>query len=168
MSRFIHLLNTIKKNIAHLPLTPSQERCVLLIQERLLYPGVVNLYGLTGVGKTMLGWHMAWHQQATYVVGPDDAKQANLLDSSVVLVDNVGADRTTFRRLMAKLELTQAERLIVFTDSPVDDYVFRIELVLSDEDVSVVQTNFERLGYRVTQQSYANLWHLVRQTIQEE
>ncbi len=167
MSRYIRILNAIKSNIAALSLTPSQLACRRLIEERLVYPGVVNLHGPHGVGKTLLGWAMAEAGQVVYVVHPSRIEQLVLIGAPIVFVDNAAAERSAFRRLLGVLELARVERIIVVTHLPADDYVFRAELKLTSEDIETVRKNLKRLGYKTPEGDWGNLWygllHLARE-----
>jgi polynucleotide 5'-kinase involved in rRNA processing len=70
VSQYIRILNTIRKNNARLSLTQSQADCRIAILERLEYPGIVNLFGPHGSGKTFLGWCLANEERTTYIVEP--------------------------------------------------------------------------------------------------
>lgn len=168
MSRYIRILNDIKSIIGVLPLTPSQTDCQARIEERLAYPGVVNLYGLHGVGKTVLGWAMAAGGQAVYVVHPSWLEENSLTGDSIVFVDNAEADRIAFRRLLEVLESAGVERVVVVTHPPADDYVFRAKLELTNEDVETMQENLKRLGYPTPKGDWSNLWHVLLQVAREE
>jgi hypothetical protein len=167
MSRYIRILNNIKTNITSLTLTPSQEACRARIEERLAYPGVVNLYGLPGVGKTVLGWAMAAAGKVIYVSHPTRCTQVDLRAAPIIFVDNAEADRASFRRLLGTLESAGSKRVVVVTRSPVDDYVFRAEINLTDTDIATVQHNLAGLGYQASGQGYANLWQLLLQIARE-
>lgn len=168
MSRYIRILNDIKSNIGVLPLTPSQISCRTRIEERLVYPGVVNLYGRHGVGKTILGWAMTVDGKVVYVVDPSRLKVSLLADTPVVFVDNADADRLAFRRLLGALESARIERAVVVTHRPADEYVFRAELELTVEDVETVRKNLRRLGYPGIEDDWSNLWYGLLQTAREE
>jgi len=168
MSRYIRILNAIKANLGALPLTPSQSACRRRIEERLAYPGVVNLYGLHGVGKTVLGWVMAAGGQVVYVVHPSRLKESSLTSASIVFADNAEADRAVFRRLLGTLEAAGIERVIVVTHPPADDYVFRAELGLTGEDVETVRENLKRLDYPITGGDWSNFWYVLLQAAREE
>lgn len=167
MSRYIRLLNSIKINIATLQLTPSQQACRARIKERLAYPGIVNLYGHPGTGKTVLGWVLSHEGQATYVVRPtlQDLEVARQYD--FVFVDNAEADHKAFRHLMGELENVGVKRAVIVTQFPADDYVFRSELNLTDEDISVALQNLEDLGFRTGESRFSTLWHLALQASKE-
>lgn len=168
MSHYIRILNDIKLNIGVLPLTPSQTACQARIEERLAYPGVVNLYGLHGVGKTVLGWAMAARGQAVYVVHPSRLAESPLTGDAIVFVDNAEANRMASRRLLGVLESAGIEKVVVITHPPADDYVFRAELELTDEDVKTVQENLKRLGYPTPKGDWSNLWYVLLQAAREE
>jgi hypothetical protein len=168
VSRYIRILNDIKLNIVVLPLMPSQVSCRTRIEERLVYPGVVNLHGLHGVGKTVLGWAMAAGGQAVYVVHPSRLKESPLIDAPVVFVDNADAGRSAFRRLLGALESTGIERVVVVTHRPADEYVFRAELELTTEDVETMRKNLKRLGYLAVEGDWSNLWYGLLQAAREE
>jgi hypothetical protein len=168
VSRYIRILNDVKSNIGALSLTPSQVSCRMRIEERLVYPGVVNLYGLHGVGKTVLGWALAAGGQAVYVVHPSRLKGSSLTDAPAVFVDNADADRSAFRQLLGALESARIERAVVVTHRPADEYVFRAELELTIEDMETVRKNLKRLGYPVVRGDWSNLWHGLLQAAREE
>jgi len=138
------------------------------IEDRLRYPGTVNLYGLHGVGKTVLGWAMAASGRVVYVTHPARLKESSLSIASVLFLDNIESERTTFRRLSGILEDHRVEKAIVVTHAPVDDYVFRIELQLADEDILTVQRNLEYLGYPIYESGWNNLWRGLMQTARDE
>lgn len=168
MSRYIRILNDIKSSLGVLSLTPSQSACRARIEERLAYPGIVNLCGLHGVGKTVLGWVMAARGQAVYVVHPSWLEENSLAGDSIVFVDNAEADRMAFRRLLGVLESAGIERVVVVTHPPADDYVFRAKLELTNEDVETMQENLKRLGYPPSKGDWSNLWHVLLQVAREE
>ena len=151
-------MNNIKSNIDALTLTTSQATCLRQIEDRLGYPGVVNLFGLHGVGKTFLGWFMEKSGGVAYVVHPSLVEKMIFSENSVVFVDNSEPNRIEFRRLLGILESRNLERIIVVTHDPVDDYVMRIELKLSEEDIRVVLQNLKCLGYLTIDNSWKNLW----------
>jgi hypothetical protein len=168
VSHYIRILNTIKANVGSLPLTPSQTACRACIVERLAYPGVVNLYGLQGVGKTMLGWAMNAEGQALYVAHPPKLRQLPLSGAPIIFVDNCEPDRTSFRRLLGTLESAGVEKVVVVTHPPADDYVFRSELTLTHQDIEVVRQNLKRLGHFIPRGDWANLWFGLLQSAREE
>lgn len=168
MSRYIRILNDIKANIHLFVLTPSQVSCRARIEERLAYPGVVNLYGLHGVGKTVLGWAMAAAAPVVYTVHPSQLKESLATDSLVTFVDNASAERIAFRQLLGALESAGIERAIIVTHRPADEYVFRAKLNLTPEDMEVVRQNLGRLGYRTAEGDWPNLWYGLLQAAKEE
>jgi hypothetical protein len=168
VSRYISILNDIKSSLGVFSLTPRQSACRARIEERLAYPGVVNLCGLHGVGKTVLGWVMAAGGQVVYVVHSSRLKKSSLTGDSIVFIDNAESDRTAFRRLLGVLELAGVERAVVVTRPPADDYVFRAKLELTNEDVETMQENLKHLGHVPPKGDWSNLWHVLLQVAREE
>jgi len=167
VSRYIRILNSIKSAVGTLPLTPSQDVCNARILERLAYPGVVNLYGVQGTGKTVLGWAMAAKGQATYVTHLSKLKDSSPTSDGIVTLDNAEADKTGFRRSLVALESAGIERIVIVTRLPADDYVFRAELRLTNDDIEIVLENLRKLGYSTPQRSFSNLWHILLQAARE-
>lgn len=134
------------------------------IEERLAYPGAVNLYGLHGVGKTFLGWTLAAEHKAIYVAHEsklqDIAQQRiSVMRDSIVIIDNASEDRAGFRRTMVSLESLGDPRAVVITNRPVDDYVFGSRLDLTEADIQKVKENLESLGFRLESGDWRDLWH---------
>lgn len=167
MSRYIRLLNSIKANIATLQLTPSQQACRARIEERLAYPGIVNLYGHPGTGKTVLGWALAHDGPATFVIYSTQRDLDTVRQRDFVFVDNAEADHRAFRSLLGELENAGVQRAVIATHYPVDDYVFRTELNLTDEDIAVALQNLKELGFRANESRFSTLWHLAQQATKE-
>lgn len=167
MSRYIRLLNSIKTNIAVLSLTPSQLACRVRIEDRLAYPGIVNLYGQSGTGKTVLGWALSANGYGIFLGYPPLQVSDDLKRSNFVIVDNAEADHRAFRRLLGKLETAGVQRAIITTRQPVDDYVFRVELNLTDEDIATVLQNIRDLGFQFDQTEAPTLWQLVLHAVKE-
>lgn len=167
MSRYIRLLNSIKANITTLQPTPSQQACRARIEGRLVYPGIVNLYGHQGTGKTVLGWALCNEGHATFVVYPRQRDLEVLRQRDFVFVDNAEADHRAFRRLLGELETANVQRAVIATHYPADDYVFRAELSLTEEDIAVALQNLKALGFRTSESRFSTLWHLALQATKE-
>lgn len=167
MSTYIRILNRIKSAAGALCLTPSQIACWSRIEERLLYPGIVNFYGPCGAGKTFLGWTLAAENKAVYVVHPDKLsgiiRETSFTDNTIVFVDNVSEDRLAFRRVLIDLESADNHRAVIVTRYPADDYVFRAELELTEADIERVRQNLKQLGFTVAQSDWRDLWHVLLQ-----
>lgn len=168
MSRYIRLLNSIKANITTLSLTPSQMACRARIEERLVYPGVVNLHGPLGTGKTVLGWALSWDGHVAFMAYPMQRVVGIPQAHNFVFVDNAEAEHGAFRRLLGELETAGVQRAIIVTHQPVDDYVFRAELKLTDADIAVALRNLRGLGFPTSETRFSTLWHLVLQVAKEE
>jgi hypothetical protein len=167
MTRYIRLLNNIKANIRTLALTPSQEACRRRIEEHLVYPGVVNLYGASGTGKTVLGWAIASDERGSFVQRHLQQSPQATTPDGIVVVDNAAAERGRFRRVLAELESAGIVRMVIVTRLPADDYVFRAELNLTDEDIAVARRNLTKFGYQTSETRFATMWHLVLQAAME-
>lgn len=168
VSRYIRILNDIKSKINLLTLTPSQISCRARIEDRLAYPGMVNLYGLHGVGKTFLGWAMAADPRVVYLVHPSRLSEISAADHPIVFVDNANADRIEFRRLLGALESAGIAKATVVTHRPADEYVFRAELGLTAKDMEMTRENLRSLGYPTAGMDWTSLWHGLLQAAREE
>jgi hypothetical protein len=159
VSRYIQVLNSIKENISNIQLTPSQQECLQIIEGRLSFPGVVNVYGLHGVGKTVMGWAMNSAKKVNYIIHPTLLFSEIRTENKIIFIDNGPSDHSSFRKLMAKLESCRIDKAVIVSNKPIEDYVFRFELHLSDDDILIAKKNIEFLGYKVTDKSWNNLWH---------
>jgi hypothetical protein len=168
MSQYIRILNHLKGNIGSLPPTPSQEACRIAIMDRMAYPGVINLYGATGTGKTVLGWMMAALGNVAYFVHADHITSPASRSAPIAFIDNAPRERSNFRHLLARLESAGIDRSVIVTRYPADDYIFRTELELTPEDMAIVRKSLARFGYSCQANADAmNLWHLMTHTIGE-
>jgi hypothetical protein len=162
VSTYIRILNKIKSATDTLRLTSSQEACRARIEERLSYPGVVNLYGSRGTGKTFLGWKMSAENRAVYVVHPyalpQITREISFTGDTIAFIDNVGEGRLEFRKVLIDLESADNLRAIIVTRHPADDYVFRAELELTEADIDTVRQNLRRLGFSIQASEWRNLW----------
>ena len=163
MSHYIRILNKVKLNIGKLSLTPEQISCQGRIEERLVYPGVVNLFGLHGVGKTVLGWALNDMGKVVYVVHPTKLNEIAPSQNITFFLDNVNSDRASFRYVMGRLESLQVDRAVLVTHHPANDYVFHTEMKLNSNDVEIVRENLRLLGYSSKESDWKNLWHGVIQ-----
>lgn len=147
MSQYIRILNAIRKNIARLSLTKSQADCRIAILERLEYPGVVNLYGPHGSGKTVLGWCLASEGQAAYLVEPTRLMAAE--QAPKVFIDNAGHRRSDYRRILGDLERARIRQAVIVTLERIEDSVQAFELYCTPEDTQIACANLTQLGYPV-------------------
>jgi hypothetical protein len=163
VSTYIRILNKIKSSVGMLSLTQSQAICRSRIEERLVYPGIVNLHGARGTGKTFLGWKMAVEKLVVYVVHPSTLpemmRETSFSGNTIAFVDNANEDRIAFRKLLIDLESAGNIRAIIVTRQPADDYVFRAELDLTKADIERVHDNWRRLGLSVDISDWHNLWY---------
>jgi len=161
MSPYIQILNALKKHISQLSLTHSQADCRISILERLNYPGIVNLYGSHGSGKTFLGWSLASEGHANYVIEP---KQIAAMDgpASIFFVDNAGYRRSDYRAVLGDLERARVNKAVVVTLERIDDSVQAFQLCCTSEDIQIACANFAQIGYPPKTGQCADLWDLLQ------
>ena len=167
MSQYIRIINTVRKNIARLPLTKSQADCRVALIERLEYPGVVNLYGPHGCGKTFVGWCMANEGRVAYVVEP--AQLATVEHKTpAVLIDNAGHRRTDYRRILGDLERARINRAIAVTLERIEDSVQAFELHCTPDDIHIACGNMAQLGFLIEADHPVDLWDMLQRIARSE
>lgn len=152
MSRYIQILNALKQNMARLSLTSGQAMCRAQILERLAYPGILNLYGARGSGKTVLGWCLASEGHAMYIVEPSrlhTIKQELPAESSsvIVFVDNAGHRRDEYRRILDELARARIRQTVIVTQERIEDFVQAVMLACVPSDMDIAANNLSRLGF---------------------
>lgn len=152
MSRYIQVLNALKQNMARLSLTSGQTTCRTQILERLAYPGILNLYGLHGSGKTVLGWYLASEGHAIYVVEPSrlhTLEQDLPAESGSVIafVDNAGHRRDEYRRILDELTRMRIRQAVIVTQERIEDFVQAVMLAYAPSDMDIVINNLSRVGF---------------------
>ena len=110
---------------------------------------------------------MEAHGDTAYIVHPSQL-QGMPISRPIAFVDNVEADRMSFRTLLGRMESMGITRAVVVTPLPADDYAFRAEMALTSEDVAVVRQNLERLGHPTLDASWANLWQGLLRAVKGE
>jgi hypothetical protein len=167
MSQYIKILNMLKENIVRLTLTPGQAACRVHILERLEYPGIINLYGARGSGKTVLGWCLASEGHAQYIVEPMQLGTERLTNSgpSSVFIDNADHRRVAYRHILDKLAHARIRRAIIATQERIEDFVQAVPLTCTLADITTAADNLSRLGFPPTQPSdntpYLDLWDVL-------
>lgn len=161
MSQLLRVLNILKRSIADATLTRQQIQCRAWLLDRLAYPGIVNLYGKHGAGKTVLGWRLVAEGHATYAVEPP--RIADSADPTRILfVDNTGHRRNDFRHILGELERARVTRAVIVTRERVEDTVISLELACTEEDIQIAQRNIARLGYSAADQPATQLWEVLQ------
>jgi len=161
MSEFIRLLNQIKTHRTEAWLTPSQVEAMTALQRALRIPGVVNLLGHVGVGKTFLGWSIADKMSYRYI--PHIEQINDLQDMAIegLVVDNCLPDRTAHRDVRKQLSFQNIRYAVVITRRMIDDYIPYVELKLADQDWYKVMENLGSIGAFRERASVTDLWQLL-------
>jgi hypothetical protein len=161
MSQLLRVLNAFKRSIADATLTAHQTQCRVWSMDRLAYPGIINLYGKHGVGKTVLGWRLVAEGHATYAVEPSHITDA--ANPAVILfVDNAGHRRGEFRYILGELERARVSRAVIATRERVEDTVTSREMACTEEDIQIACKNMARLGFPATDQPATQLWEVLQ------
>ncbi len=161
MSQYIRIINAVRTNIARLPLTKSQADCRIALIERLEYPGVVNLYGPHGCGKTFVGWCMANEGRVAYVVEPAQLAAVEH-KTPAIFIDNAEHRRTDYRRILDDLERARINRAVVITLERIEDSVQAFELHCTPDDIHLVCTNMAKLGHPIEAMLPVDLWDVLQ------
>lgn len=114
MSALLTLLNSIKTQHSREWLTPGQQTVVAWIEGQLQIPGVVNLAGPAGCGKTFCGWILAHSLNARISVDPQCLPEPGARTAALI-VDNVPDDAHAWRALLAELQLRGIRRAVLIT-----------------------------------------------------
>jgi hypothetical protein len=165
MSRYIQILNALKQNITHLSLTPNQADCRTKILERLEYPGILNLSGPNGSGKTVLGWHLANEGHVVYVEEP--ARICTMQNGPAILfVDNAGHSRDEYRCILDTLDRAHIACAVIVSQERIEDYVLSLVLACDQDDINIAVDNLSRLGFSLTVRSdettFLDLWDVLQ------
>lgn len=162
MSDLIRRLNIIKRERKNKWLTHSQEIAFSSIKRMLRIPGMVNLHGASGVGKTFLSWTIADELRYRYLSHPNQILQLGSSKLEGIILDNSVHLRLAHRELLKELQLLHIIRAIIVTRKPIQDYISSIELNLTVSDQKKVIENLTGVGIlttNITQKT--NLWYLI-------
>jgi hypothetical protein len=157
MSRYIKAVNAIKQNITRISLTSGQAFCRIHILERIEYPGVINLYGGSGSGKTVLGWCLESEGHFTYIVEPALLHNFKGIDK-VVFIDNGSHHREDYRHILDDLARERINQAIVVTRDRIDDYVQSVLLSCTESDIKIALNNLLLLGFKPPSKSETSLF----------
>jgi hypothetical protein len=162
MSDLIRRLNIIKRERRQKWLTHSQKIALSTIRRMLRIPGMVNLYGAAGVGKTFLAWTVADELNYIYLPHPSQLFQLNSSKPEGIILDNSVHTRLAHRELLKELQFLQIARAIIVTRKAIQDYISFVELDLSVSDQVKVIDNLTEVGIITTNtKQFTNLWYLV-------
>lgn len=173
MSRYIKILNTLKQEITCNLLTPSQMACRSIILERLKYPGLVNIYGNHGTGKTVVGWCLHNEGKAVYIPEPKRIHGINTIDN-LLFIDNADHHRSEFRRLLDDLEKVPSRRVVIVSHDRIEDYIMGVHLSCNQDDLVTAMTNLRHLDFLATPQMepdenlFKDLWEVLQSCTRSE
>ena len=118
MSALLELLNVIKGQCRPDWLTPGQATAVAAIEQCLRIPGVVNLAGPAGAGKTFCGWLLARSLAAQTTTDADWLPDKSAVAGGTLIIDNGPEDLRQLRRLLTELQLREVRCAVVITQHP--------------------------------------------------
>ena len=167
MSQYIRILNMIRKNTTRLSLTKSQVDCRIAILERLEYPGIVNLFGPHGSGKTFLGWCLANEERTRYIVEPAQIVAVERA-THIVVIDNAGHHRSDYRNILGDLERSRINKAVVVTLERIEDSVQAFELQCTPEDIHTACGNMTQLGHPIEADLPVDLWDMLQRIARRE
>lgn len=162
MSEFIHRINRIKTQCDATWLTPSQKIAVDQLRRLLQTPTFVNLYGRNGVGKTFLAWQFADEMQFNYITHPNKLPNGK----RPIIVDNCLSSRQQYRALLKEFSFRGIDKAILLSRNAIDDYVGIVPLLLTEQDLSIVEEHLRLVGLTVKRPQVPNLWHLVNPVLE--
>lgn len=159
----------IRGNLSEEWLTDSQVE-VWTHLNKLMEPPyyVINIYGVTGAGKTFLGWLLEKQGMAIYA----DAQSQDWpawKGQKLVVLDGFDPSRRQVRSLRTTLQLMRVDQAIILTRQKAQDDIPCLHLAVTDRDIQIAKANLYRhLDIRVPDENLRNLWdcskHLKEQT----
>lgn len=162
MTSWYQLHNDIKKRPPERYLTVTQRKVLEVICDWLKYPGIFNLYGPVGSGKTYLAWALTRVIGAIHIQIPSQLDQ---LESSnnILVIDNMPHTEVSVRRVLAKCNLHNAHSVILMTRTPITLRMQRIELPLpTQQDIEQVQADISYLAFQqMPLDKGLNFWQLL-------
>lgn len=167
MSRWLRLVDDLKRQAGEDSLTPSQRQVWQTLCDWLRFPQRINLWGPPGSGKTYVAWALARSLAAAHVPLPEKIVDLEP-DTEIVLVDNAPDDEVAVRRLWARCNLLGVRSVVMITRAPVAIPLRAILLAApTREDRRQVSRTLMRLGYRAPSPDAEcpSLWDYLRQSI---
>ncbi|MDZ7378728.1 MAG: hypothetical protein ONB06_05205, partial [candidate division KSB1 bacterium] len=128
MSDLLRTMNLIKMKRGIGWLTPSQRHALEVLRGLLRVPNCVNLYGLTGTGKTFLAWILADEFGYSYFPHRTHFEQAKCLGTQGVIIDNMESGHQAHRDMLKLLDFRQVRYAVLVTRQVIQDYTHCVEL----------------------------------------
>ena len=169
MSQLLALLNRLKAEARLERLTDSQLVTWQLVQQQLLFPERINLYGDSGSGKTFLAWALTNGQDAALFASPEALFQSVFANEPcrLVIVDNCVSDATELRHLLAELQMRNSRSALLITRQPNQLGLPLIHLPLpTPQDITITYHNLSLLEqYTHSPRTSGNLWQVIHSTL---
>ena len=137
------------------------------LREQLRAPGMVNLCGRGGVGKTFLAWTLADELGYTYLPHSSRLRRNEGLQSTGIVLDNCLPTRQAHRDALRILQFRDVHHAVMITRETVSDYIHYVELRLTPGDQAKVRGNLASLGLFPELDEAPNLWWLVNSYLEE-
>jgi hypothetical protein len=115
VSTLLALLNVIKTQHTRDWLTPGQRPVVAWAEGQLQVPGVLNLAGPSGRGKTFCGWILARSLAAPISLDPQSLPDLGTVPNAALIIDNMLDDTRAWRTLLTDLQLRAVRHAVVIS-----------------------------------------------------
>ena len=148
MSRWLELTSQIKRRPPEIWMTPTQQAVLAQLEQWLMYPDTVNVYGDAGVGKTYLAWALARRLPGEHVIVPERmGPQDDLVET--IIVDNAPYTEQEVRRVLAQCSLRGANTVVLITRRRVALRMGCIELTSPTlEELRQVERNLANFSFQ--------------------
>ncbi len=158
-SPFSETLSRIRTGINETWLTDSQKKVWIQLNKLMGPPYyVVNIYGVTGSGKTFLSWLLQKQGRAVYA---DEGERdwTAWRGQPLVVLDGYDSSRQAVRSLQAQLQLSNIGQVIILTRQKAQDDIPCLHLTVTDKDIQIAKGNLYReLNLIVPDGEQRNLW----------
>jgi hypothetical protein len=163
VSKYLETINRIKVSLTEAWLTNSQ-RTVWAQLSKLMGPPyyVVNIYGVTGSGKTFLGWLL--QKQGLAIYADEGERDWTIWQGQpLVVLDGYDSSRRAVRSLQAHLQLSKIGQVIILTRQKAQDDIPCLHLAVTDRDIQIAKANLYReLDLVVPDGAPRNLWECLK------
>lgn len=163
VSKYLETINRIRANLTETWLTDSQ-KSVWTQLNKLMGPPyyVVNIYGITGSGKTFLGWLLQKQGRAIYA-NEGERNWTAWQGQPLVVLDGYDSSRRAVRSLQAQLQLSKIGQVIILTRQKAQDDIPCLHLAVTDRDIQIAKANLYReLNLAIPDGARRNLWECLK------